>query len=350
MSFLSNLFGGGSDAESIVLIDIGARTVSGAYAHYVQGKPPVILYERSLPVEFREGEAQEQSVLRALKLLGETLLREGAPALQRATGRGSAQGILVSIDAPWQRTSVRTEYVEEKKPFLFTKRLVSAVLDKTKVKPPGKMLVDESVIGTILNGYVTSNPYNKEAHRAEIVILTSLIDEVIAKNIVSTLRSIYHTRNVTPIAGSSLRYQAVRAVFPHERDALILDVTGPLTSIALIRKDLFMSIVQITDMLPTVEAWVERVMAELVNVARRYPLPRTIFLLAREPEVLELQKALATASLGELWLSDSPPAIVPVLSSHLTGLVHQATTEIPDLLMLLMVLYWRYRAPSEHGG
>lgn len=346
MSFWRTLFGGASDAESVVLIDIGARTLSGAYAHYEKGKPPVILYEHSLPVEFREGEPQEQSVLRSLKVLGETLLREGAPALQRATGRGSTEGILVSIDAPWQRTSVRTEYVEEKKPFLFTKRLVSAVLEKTQVKPPGKMLVDESVIGTILNGYVTGNPYGKEAHRSEIVILTSLIDETIAKHIVSTLRSIYHTRNVLPIAGSSLRYQAVRNVFPHERDALILDVTGPLTSIALIRKNLFMSIIQVTDMLPTVDAWVARVMAELVNVARRYPLPRTIFLLAREPEVLELQKALATESLGELWLSDSPPTIVPILSSHLSTFVHQATTEVPDLLMLLMVIYWCYRAPA----
>ncbi|MBU6214441.1 hypothetical protein KGM48_01160 [Patescibacteria group bacterium] len=345
MSFIRNVFVRAKDAESVVLIDIGAQTVSGAYALFVEGQSPVILYERSMAVEFHEGEAQEQAVLRALKTLGETILREGAPVLIRAVGKGNTRGILVSIDAPWQRTSVRTEYIEEKKPFLFTKHLVSALLEKTKVKPPGKMLVDESVIGTVLNGYETNNPYGKEAHRAEIMILTSLIDEVIAKNIVTTLRSVYHTRHVLPIAGTSLRYQAVRNIFPHERDALILDVTGPLTSIALIRNDLFVSIIQITDRLATIEEWVARVVAELVEVARRYPLPRTIFLLAREPEVLELQKALAAASLGDLWLSDSPPAIVPVLSSQLTSLVRQATTGTPDLLTLLMALYWRYRDP-----
>ncbi len=347
MSFLKNLFRRPTDTESIVLIDIGARTVSGAYAHYEKGKPPVLIYERSMMVEFREDEPQEKAILRSLKTLGETLIREGAPALLRATGSGSTRGILVSIDAPWQKTSVRTEYLEEKTPFLFTKRLVTAALEKTRVKPPGKILVDESVIGTILNGYVTSDPYGKEAHRAEIVILTSLIDEFVAKTIVATLRSIYHTKHILPIAGSSLRYQAVRSVFPHERDALIIDATGPLTSLALIRKDLFMSIVQMTEAAPSVEGWIPQIVAQLVGIAQRYPLPRTIFLIAHEPDIFALQKALSAASFGELWLSETPPTIVPVLSSHLTGLVHQATVGTPDLLMLLMALYWQHRTPTE---
>jgi len=346
MSFIKNLFGPKKE-ESIVLIDIGARAITGAYAHYAEGKPPVLVYERSQPVEFREGEQQEKSVLRTLKTLGETLIREGAPELMRATGRGSAQSILVAIDAPWQKISVRTEYLEEKKPFLFTKRLAATVLEKTRVKPPGKVFVDESIIGTILNGYVTSDPYGKEAHRAELVILTSIIDEFVAKNIVSTLRSVYHTRQIIPIAGSSLRYQAVRRVFPHERDALIIDATGPLTSIALIRKNLFMSILQIPDATASVDKWIQCISQELVGVAQRYPLPRTIFLIAREPDILELQKALAAASFGELWLSESQPTVVPVLSSHITGMVHQASVGTPDLLMLLMALYWRLRDPAQ---
>lgn len=347
MTLLRGLFGDGAAKESVVLIDIGARTVAGAYAHFAPGELPILVYERSLPVEFREGELQEQAVFRALKALGETLLHEGAPALARATGSSTVKNILVSIDAPWQKTSVRSEYLEEKKPFVFTKRLVAAVLEKTKVKPPGKMLVNESVIGTILNGYETKDPYGKEVHRAEIVILTSLIDESVANSILSIVRGLYHTRHITPIAGTSLRYQAMRKAFPHERDTLMLDVTGPLTSIALIRRDLFMSIMQIADGLATTDAWVQQVTMELIELSRHYPLPRTIFLLAREPDIYPLQKALAAANLGELWLSENPPTIVPVLASHLTQFVRRVTTGTPDLLLLLMALYWQSQGDAR---
>lgn len=342
---LFGFFGGRGSGESAVLIDVGTHTVAGAYAHVAKaGDAPTIVYEKSVQVEFREGELQEQAMLRALRTLGEMLLREGAPALARVSGSGRAGDIIVSINAPWQKTSVRSEYLEEKKPFVFTKHLVDAVIEKTSVKPPGKLMVNESVIGTILNGYVTADPFGKEAHRAEIVIVTSIIDEPVANAIIEVLRGLYHTRHIKSIAGNSLRYQAMRAAFPHERDALIVDVTGPLSSIALIRKDLLMTIVQIGDGLATVEAWIQQVITELIEVSRRFPLPRTIFLLAREPEVAPLQKALSSANLGELWLSENQPTVVPVQASHLATLVRRTSAGTPDLLMLLMALYWRQQA------
>ncbi|MEK7604662.1 MAG: hypothetical protein AAB442_02625 [Patescibacteria group bacterium] len=336
-----SLFGKRHTGESVVLIDVGARSVTGGYAHFPADVLPQLVYTTRVQIEFRDGELEQEAVVRALTELDEVLIRDGAPALLRLTGRGSADAILVSVDAPWQRTFVRSEYLEEQKPFVFSRRLVASVLEKTQAKPTGKILVDESVIGTILNGYETKDPYDKEVHRAEIVILTSLIDESIANAIITTLEHAYHTKNVYPIAGSSLRYQVIRTVFPHERDALIFDVTEPLTSIALVRRDLFMAHSQVTENIATVEGWVQQIRTELAELARQFPLPRTIFLLAREPEIFGLQEALAAAKLGDLWLSDSPPTVVPVVAGQLANFVQQSTTSPADLLMLLMTLYWK---------
>jgi len=348
MSFLKDLFHDKKKGESVVLIDIGTGSVAGAYAHYGEGELPVLLYTRRLPIEVRADEPRDQAMIRALAILGDTLIREGAPVLSRATGSGSADAILVSIDAPWQETSIRTESFEQETPFVFTKSLVVSTLEKTKIKAQGKMLADESIIGTILNGYETRDPYGKKAHRAALIVLTSLIDEHVAKSITSTLQGMYHTRDILTIAGSSLRYQAMQKAFPHERDALILDATGPLTSIALVRKGLFVSIteVEVSDT-DTVDSWIERVRNELAELAKRFPLPRTIFLLAREAEVSALRETLDAANLGELWLSDNPPKIVSVLASHIVGLVRQTTAATPDLLLLLMALYFQHRTPEE---
>ncbi|HQT82729.1 MAG TPA: hypothetical protein PLW99_01090 [Candidatus Paceibacterota bacterium] len=340
---LTNVFHSDKKEESVVLVDIGASSVAGAYAHYAEGAPPVLLYAARVPVAVRPSEAPEDAMLRALQSLGEVLIREGAPALARAAGSGHISAVLVSIDSPWQTTAVHIEHFEEGEPFIFTKSAVTEKLKGVNTAIPGKTLTDEGIIGTTLNGYETTNPYGRVAHRASAVILSSFIDTNIAASVRSALQAVYHTRRVLPVAGSSLRYQAMRQAFPHEREALILDATGPLTSIALLRHGLFVAVVEVAD---TGGAWVDGVTKELAGLAKNYPLPRTLFLLAREQEAAAFQKAFATVKFGDLWLSDAPPKIIAVLASHLSALVRQAAESSPDLPLLLMALYWRYRAPD----
>jgi len=350
MSIFSKIFNP-TRAESAVLIDISASSVAGAYARYTEGETPTLLYTHRLPIEIRDsGEPHERALLRALEVLGSILIREGAPILARHTGSGSADVVLVSVGAPWQETNVRTEHFERKTPFVFTRGMVATALEKMAVTAPGKILADESIIGTILNGYGTREPYGKEVYRASVIILTSFIDANISEGIVATLRSLFHTTNILSIAGSSLRYQAMRIAFPHERDALILDATGPLISIALVRKDLLVAVTEVPDTVgtkDTIDLWVQKVMNEFTELAKRYPLPRTIFLLAQEQHASSLEQALNAAKLGGLWLSDNPPKIVSVLASHIVGGVRQMTTASPDLSMLLMALYYQHCTSKE---
>ncbi|HUY05510.1 MAG TPA: hypothetical protein VMV62_02215 [Candidatus Paceibacterota bacterium] len=346
MSFLESLFHKKEYAESVILIDIGADTVAGAYARYQDGELPTILYTRRLPIEIRADEAHDRAMLRALELLGADLVREGAPALARATGSGSASRILVSIDAPWQETHVHTEHFEQEDSFVFTKELVEAKLKESAGAPSEKLLADTSIIGITLNGYDTNNPYGRRVHRASVIALTSLIERDVAKSILSMLERLYHTKDISPIAGSSLRYQAMRSLFPHERDAIIIDATGrSLTSVSLIRKGMFVTMVDVMTH-SDADDWASAVTGELADLAKHYPLPRTIFLLAREQEVTELRKKLDTTTFAPLWFGDAPPKIVVVLKSLVGSSVRQMTTNTPGLALLLMALYFRDR----HSG
>jgi len=343
MSFFGNIFSP-AHTESVVLIDISADSIAGAYAHYREGEVPSLLYTRRLPIEIREDEPHEKAMLRALDVLGNALIREGAPMLARFAGNGRADTILVSVDAPWQETKVRTEYFERKTPFTFTKRMLNTALEKTSRTEPNKILADESIIGTILNGYETREPYGKKVHRASVLVLASFIDKKISESIVTALRGFFHTKDILSMAGSSLRYQAMRTAFPHERDALILDAVGPLISIALVRKDLLAAVVEASEASDAdAEEWVKKVIIELTELAKENPLPRTIFLLAQEQDSSSLEQALNSAELAGLWLSDNPPKVVPVRAGHISGSIRQVTTASPDLALLLMALYWQHR-------
>lgn len=336
-----SLFRSKKRAESIVLIDVSANSVAGAYVHYRQGELPMLLYTRRFPVETRGDEPRERAMSRALKILGSTLIREGAPALMRITGSGSADGILVSIDAPWQKTSVHIEHIEQKTSFIFTKSLAIKKLEEISVAPHGKVLVDESVIGTILNGYETSDPYGKQVHRASIIVLTSLLDEKVANDVLSTLRGLYHTKRVLPVTSSSLHYQAIRKVFPHEHDVLIVDATASSTFIALVRKGFLMVITEVSG--HTDDSWMDTITAEFSELAKSYPLPRTVLLLARDPDISFLRQKFNMTDLEKLWLSDNPPKVIPVLASHITGLVRQINIVSSDISLLLMTLYGQQR-------
>ena len=271
-------------AESVVLIDIGTNSVAGAYARYAESETPLLLYTRRLPIEAREDEPRERAMVRALLLLGNDLIREGAPILMRATGSGRSDAILVSIDTPWQETTVRTERMERESPFIFTKSIVQTLLKNTASALPEKGIVDESIIVTVLNGYETAEPYGKKIHRASVTILTSFIDKTISESIRATLRGLYHTERIFLIAGKSLRYQAMRAAFPHEH----------------------------------------------------------------KPDTSSLEQALDAAGSGKLWLPDNPPKIIPVLASHIAGSIRQTTTTPPDLQLLLMTLYYGSKLAYQH--
>ncbi len=345
MSLLDSLLGG-TRAKSILFIDISADSVAGAYTYYKNNELPALLYSRRFPIEIRKGEPHEEAMLRALKLLGETLVREGAPALMRACGNGRAETILVSIDAPWQQTTIRTEHFGKKSTFVFTKPMVMTALEKTSIAPDGKYLADESIIGTILNGYETRDPYGKKVQRAEVIILTSFVEEKIATGIAVLLKKLYHTEHVLLIAGTSLRYQTMLKIFPHERDALIFDAAGSLTSIGLVRRGLLVAVVEVPSKF-TANSWIEQISTQLTELSKQYPLPRTIFLLAREPEITLLHQKLDATKLSKLWLSDNPPKIVAVLTSHIASSIRQVTTAQPDLQMLLMTLFGQNRLPEK---
>lgn len=339
MSFLQRLFRKKKErAESVVLIDIGAESVAGAYVRYASaGEPPSMLYTRRLPVEARKDEQEEQAMLRALGVLGEALISEGAPALARATGAGSVDAVTVSFDYPWQKISMRIEHLEQETPFVFTRSLADALLEKTRDKALSGSSAGEHIVGTILNGYETREPYGKKVHRAEVVALSSIIDAQVAEQAVAALRGIYHTRRITPLAACPLRYRAIRMAFPHERDALIIDAIGGTTSVALVRRGLLAALAKAPGPRGG-SAYARRVGDMLAELAKQYPMPRTIFLLAREPDAATLRQDLDPANLGNLWLSDNPPKLVSVLPGALGALVRQSSASSPDIMLALMAL------------
>ena len=365
-----------------ILIDVGSASVGGAYVHFKSGQLPVILYDIRINTEAREGEDQEVSMLRTLQEVTQLLVKEGAPAVHREIGHAHAEKIVVSIAAPWQETQVRTEMTQAVRPFLFTKKLLNEMVDKSMKVPEDRIDSGESVIATILNGYEIPNPFGRQVKRVELVILSSTLLKSVTESVEKTLRHAFHTHDISFTGFAPVSYRIFRDLYPHENDYLILDIRGARSDLAFIQRGLLRDVGSIphgTRALLSIgraasdvveakvipvgtglgasylntdrnvkfgarvqvaeEEWIKGLSGLLQDFAARHALPRTLFLLADDDVRGFLIRALDTPNIHTLWLSDEPLRIVPVTHSQFSPYVRTAPTANGDIFIDLLALY-----------
>ncbi|MDP3402523.1 MAG: hypothetical protein Q8S35_01040 [bacterium] len=361
-------------ARSVALIDIGSASVGGAYVHYEEGKPPIIYYTARVDVETREGETVREGMLRSLSFLERLLIEEGAPALRRETGSGGVEKVLVSVAAPWQETLVSTTNIQQKNTFTFSHAHLADAVKKTAVVPKDRVSSGHTVVATILNGYETPNPFGKRVTRAELVILASTLEKEAAHAIESSLRRAFHTNDIELTAFAPVAYTVFRDLYPHQKDFVVLDVSGTGTDAAFIKRGLLVEVrgvpfgtqdlliaarkagqrahLSAVDMIDPVanesfakeseeaeRIWLDALHGAFSSVAAVQALPRTLLLLADTDARDYLKRTLEKSKLRSLWLSEEPLSVIPITPSHLAARVKTRGLGDGDLFLALLALY-----------
>ncbi|MEK7510829.1 MAG: hypothetical protein AAB582_01150 [Patescibacteria group bacterium] len=370
-------------AYNVALIDVSSASVRGAYARVEEGKPPIICYTAYLAIDpsvdgSRPGDLPEAQMLACVASLSERLIREGAPVLREMTGSGDVKHVFVSIGAPWQQSEVRVEMIEAENPFLFTKLHLEGAKRKNPI-PEGKLESGEAVVATILNGYESRQPFGKKVKRADLVILSSMLDRAIVEAIQKTLRQAYHTHNIHMTAFAPVAYEILRDLYPHQKEFLVFDVAGTATDVVFVKGGLLIDVktldAGVHDLLHAARtsgvtgidaesgniidpsrnarfasrvtevqaAWLESLRTTLSDFSARHPLPRTIFLLADGETRDFLKRLLDSDPLRTLWLSEEPFKIVPVLPAQFTEVVLFRGTASGDAYLAMLALYYSRR-------
>jgi len=182
------------------------------------------------------------------------------------------------------------------------------------------------------------------------VVLSSTIDRSMAEGMRDVLGHLYHTRDIEVSAFAPIAYSVLRDLYPHEKDFLVMHVSGEATDLALVKRGILVDVASITsgvngleraarkgeplsmtangDPAPKVpkapesnsakKEWLESLATCLKDFSKRRALPRTVFLLADEEARTYLTKILDDQMLHSLWLSDEPLTVIPSLPQHLS--------------------------------
>lgn len=281
----------------------------------------------------------EAAMLRTLTTVSELLVREGAPAVRRETGSGHIDTVLVSVAAPWQQSAVRTESVQQERPFVFTTEFARNLVAKHAQMATEHASPQESIIATRLDGHEIPNPFGKKASRVELIILSSSITRTIAERIEGIVSAAYHTHTISFVAFASAAYVVFRDLYPHERDFLILDVSGEGSDVAMIKNGHLTDVGSIPHGLHTPKEWLAGVITQLGDFSTRHALPQTLFLLTEDAVRDTLLHALDTSELRRLWLSDERLRIVPVLPAPFAAHVQTKGEATGDIFLAILALY-----------
>lgn len=341
---------------SYALFDIDSSSVGAALAHTSVGSPPTIYYTLRKEVQAKEHEDLTDAMCRTLEEVSAELVQKGAPLLRQETGSGHSDRILVSVGTPWQKTVLRVDTISEKKPFLFTKAILADATRRGEELPEGYTISDVSVIATLLNGYETPDPFGKKASRADMIILSSLLDTAVSSRVEHILRKTYHTHSLALTAFAPIAYAVFRDIYPHEKDFLVLEVSDEATSIVFVKHGLLVNVATVEYRIDGIvqnpersaadesaaeieKIWLEKISETLRDFACNHALPRTLFLLTETTSREYLRNLIDSQSLRSLWLTDDPLRVISVVPQHFSNVVKMRGEAEGDVFLDLLALY-----------
>lgn len=194
----------------------------------------IVAAERlTLPLE----ERTHRETIAALK---RRLIDAGHSAFAACTGSRTARSIssvYAIIRAPWaQSRTVRAEHSYDHEEYVsgtMITDLAQRALDEAHV--PRANFLEASVMQVALNGYATSDPEGKYAHKTEVATLVSVADPSLRSAVREALGTVFPAARVVMHSGARGILEALRGVDPEKRDRLVLDVAQEGTAAIVMR-------------------------------------------------------------------------------------------------------------------
>lgn len=349
--------------ESALLIDVGSGSVGAAYLSHGGASKPALLHAVRVPTDEHE---PAKAVAEAVK----RVVTEGAPLLRDATGSGHASRAVVAIASPWQKLHAETVRKEAPAPFSVTNGVLKELTEPKGETPMGFEKLDATIIAILLNGYQVREPIGKKAKNAEAVVVTTYAEQRLMDGTRKALRELAHIREASFVSFPWISYEAIRELYPHERDYLILDAAGRATDISVVSRGLLADSASaakgtriLTARTPNAangtealesgvhvirdladksayesgkQEWLDCIVEALGLLAKRQALPRTIFLLA-DPDTLNyVQTLMDEDRVRSLWLTSEQLSVMPVAPSQLSARIVADSHDANDAFMLLV--------------
>jgi len=225
-----------------IIFDIGSASVGVAVFLLSAGKKSILTfsYREELPLyEDTNFDRLGAAILQAVGNAAQKTIETGIQAHTIAE-------VKCFLSSPWylSKTKISKENFETPKEFTeavmkeIYKRETDKVVNDPELLSSGdtEMLEAENIL-TKLNGYESSDPFGKKANTIEVALFVSLSSKSVLGSIRSAIKGYFTSSTVKFHSFSFASFVVVRDIF-HEKNFLLLDISGESTDVIIVRDNL----------------------------------------------------------------------------------------------------------------
>lgn len=239
-----SLFGSKKHIHNAVVFDIDSTSIAGGVFEYTLSSEGTILsirtlYEKRKSITDGTMYPFPEFWRRTLKTFDEVAL---AVFLQSFI---SFDEVYVNVSAPWASSQKQTVRYEKQKTFEITSELIDSLVEQELETPLSKnldfhdhkvTLIDRRTLKYMCDGYPVKNPFGKHVQEIIIESLVTVMSEESFVGFESIIEKHFH-RSAHFIANTFVSYDELTRALPNVDDALILDVSGSMTEMFVVRSD-----------------------------------------------------------------------------------------------------------------
>lgn len=238
------IFSGTKKNELALVFNIGSSSVGGALISTQDSGVPKIIFSVNEPIKIEEAIDIDRFLILTIQSLEKVVkkiyeARLGAPAK-----------IFCVLSSPWYTSQTRIISYKKNTPFVFNTKLADSLIQKeisifeeehklkykeieNSVRP-----IELKNIKTILNGYETSNPLNKQAKELEMTVFVSISGEQVLKKIENEIGKYFHSNPIKFFSFAMASFAVVRDLYVDKENFLLVDIGGEITDISMVKKNI----------------------------------------------------------------------------------------------------------------
>lgn len=225
--------------KKIAILDIGSSSVGGAVVSLGGDTAPKVLFSVREDMVFQRDLNLERFTSSMLQSLERVLNK-----LEKSEEE-KPHTFFCILSSPWYESETKIIKIKKDKPFIITHKILDELtekevsafrlaMDANNIAKDLTGIIDIKNIQIKLNGYETSNPYNKSAENMEAALFIGLGSKKILKAIKNKVSKIFYVKDIVFSTFSLSSFSTVRDIFSDKSSFLFLDITGEVTDVSLV--------------------------------------------------------------------------------------------------------------------
>lgn len=230
-------------SKKIILFDFRSSSVA---ASIISVNPeisvPKILFVRREHYYFSEAPKPDEFINRAHVALKKIIKEINSFKINDPDIDNKISEIHVLYGSPWYTPDFLDIHYGQDKDFVFKKDLLSKIVrNATKDIEEGVEgeIIEKNVASILINGYETNDPFDKKTKDVKISFYLSYISSETKNDIENIIKDNFHIDEVISHSHTSVLYSFLKNYFYTANDYILLDVSGEMTEISIVRHSFF---------------------------------------------------------------------------------------------------------------